>query len=40
MNDKISQTYVNVRHFLFVYYTYFTVRNKVRIIRTVALCNF
>jgi len=36
---KLSQTYFNVFliHFSYAYYTYFTVKNKIRIIRTVAL---
>ena len=40
-NDKLSQTYFNVflSHFSYAYYTYFTIRNKIRSIRTVALCS-
>ena len=38
-NDKLSQTYFNIflSHFSYAYYTYFTIRNKIRIIHTVAL---
>ena len=36
-NDKLSQTYFSVflSHFSYAYCTYFTVGNKIRIIRTV-----
>jgi len=41
-NDKLSQTHFNVflnfePFFSYAYYTYFTVRNKIRIVRMVAL---
>ena len=41
INDKLSQTYFNVAYckaiFSYEHYSYFTVRNKIRIIRAVAL---
>jgi len=40
INEKLSQrilTYCKAI-FSYVYYTYFTVTNKIRIIRTVTLC--
>ena len=38
MDKLVSYKYFNVRHFSYAYYTYFTFRNTIRIIRTIALC--